>query len=330
VIRRLVAAVWIGAVVIPVTARAQTIKTEADVSVGRSTDGTDAAATQLRVFGPLNDSWRVFLEAAWGDVSTQDSDAFGTAYPYDGRVRPMEAFIERLRQPQKSLLGIRVGRYRTPFGISGRSDYAYAGFTRPPLIRYEPTYGLSNVSFEGGVDVIVGRPALDVEGSVGTAADAGPDHRRPGADIVVRTQGYYHSVILGVSYLNTPPSMPGTFVHGRTAFGGIDARWMLDGIELKGEWADGEPFDGVVTRGGYLDLMVHERRLGPVTPVARVEYLDYSAGPYSEDPRRVTAGIAVRLDTALTGQLDVLHQGEPLINGRRTGLDVGLTYTFRR
>jgi hypothetical protein len=44
----------------------------------------------------------------------------------------------------------------------------------------------------------------------------------------------------------------------------------------------------------------------------------------------VTAGIAIRLNTALTGQLDLLHQGEPLINGRRTGLDVGLTYTFRR
>jgi hypothetical protein len=330
VIRRLVATVVMGAIALPVAAGAQTLTTEADVSVGRSTDGTDAAAAQVRVFGPLKDSWRLYFEAAWGNVSTQYSDAFGAAYPYDGRVRPMEVFTERLFQPRKSLVGLRIGRYRTPFGISGRSDYAYGGFTRAPLIRYDPTYGLSNLYFEGGVDVIAGRPALYVEGSVGTAADAGPDHRRAGADLVIRTQGYYHSLIVGVSYLNTPPSMPGTFVHGRTAFGGIDARWMLGGVELRGEWADGEPFDGVVTRGGYLDLMVHQRCLGPVTPVARVEYLDYGAGPFSEYPRRMTTGVAVRVNRSLAVQLDVLHQGQALINGRRTGLDVGLTYTVRR
>jgi len=329
VIRRLVATVWIAAVALPVAARAQSITTEAAVSAGRSTDGTDAAAAQIRVFGPLMDSWRLYFEAAWGNVSTQGSDAFGSAYPYDGRVRPMEAFTERLFQPGKSILGLRIGRYRTPFGISGRSDYAYGGFTRAPLIRYDPTYGLSNLYFEGGVDVIAGRPALSVEGSVGTAADAGPDCRRPGADLVIRTQGYYHSLIVGVSYLNTPPTLPGTIVQGRTALGGIDARWMLDGIELRGEWVDGEPFDGVVTRGGYLDLMVHRPHFGPVTPVARVEYLDYSAGPFSAYPRRVTAGVAVRVNTALAVQLDGLHQGQPLINGRRTGLDIGLTYTVR-
>ena len=328
--RRLAIVALLVALVRPTAAWAQALTTEADFTVGHSTDGTDAGAAQVRLFGPVGDAWRIYMEAAWGSVSTQGSDAFGAAYPYDGRVRPMEMFTERLFRPGESIVGIRAGRYRTPFGISGRSDYAYAGFTRAPLIRYDPIYGLSNWYFDGGVDVMAGRPALFVDGSLGTPADAGPTHRKMGTDVVVRSQAYYHSLIVGVSYMNSPSTMPETIVPGRTVFGGVDARWMLGGVELSGEWVDGRPFENAITRGGYIDMVVRRPRMGPFAVVAREEYLDYFAGPYSEFPHRVTLGTEWRIANPFSLEVNALHQDVPLINGRRTGVDVGFTYSLRR
>ena len=42
------------------------------------------------------------------------------------------------------------GQFRTPFGIYTRSDYGYTGFVRPPLIRYDGYFGLSNNYMERG------------------------------------------------------------------------------------------------------------------------------------------------------------------------------------
>jgi hypothetical protein len=317
----------------PAIAHAQSITTEADVSVGRSTDHVNAAAIQVRLFGATRSDWRVFLETTWGLTTSAESaptsDAFDAAYPYDRRVRPMEAFTEKTFHPGRVLVGVRAGRYRTPFGISGRSDHAYVGFLRAPLIRYGENFALSNTFMEAGANVLVGTPSLQLEASLGTPLDEGEAHRRRGLDTVIRAQTYYHSLILGASYLGTPRSDPRPFALGRMAFQGLDGRWMRGGVQLRGEWIVGRPFDGVETRGGYLDVLVHELGMGPVTAVGRIERLDYDAGRFSRYLRRLTAGAHVRVTRNITAQLNLLQPLWRTPVPHRTALDVGLTYSRR-
>jgi len=317
----------------PAIAHAQSITTEADISVGRSTDRVNAAAIQVRLFGATRSDWRVFLETTWGLTTSAESgpesDAFDAAYPYDRRVRPMEAFTEKTFRPGRVLVGVRAGRYRTPFGISGRSDHAYVGFLRAPLIRYGENFALSNTSMEAGAEVLVGTPSLQVEASLGTPLDEGELHRRRGLDTVIRAQTYFHSFILGASYLHTPRSDPRAFALGRMVFHGLDGRWMRGGVQLRGEWIAGRPFDGVVTRGGYLDVLVHAVGMGPVTAVGRIERLDYDAGRFSEYLRRVTVGARVRVTRDVAAQLNLLRPLWRTLGPHRTALDVGLTYSLR-
>jgi hypothetical protein len=264
-------------------------------------------------------------------VDGQDSDAFGAAYPYDGRIRPMEINAEKMFRPRNYLLGFRAGRYRTPFGISSRGDYGYTGFVRAPLIRYGEHFALSNTWLEHGVDLVAGTPRLYVETSVGTPHDEGDLRRRSGMDVAVRVQGYYKSVIVGASRLHSGRDRAlGSFAHGRSVFNGVDARWTGSGIQVRGEWIAGRPFDGVTTTGGYLDVMVHRRALGVVTPLARIERLDYDAGPFSLHLHRVTTGARVGLPRCLTGQINLIYQPHGLAAGRTTALDAGLSCTVRR
>ncbi len=309
--------------------RTASVHVETDVTVGRSTDDVNAAATQIRLFGANSKDWRFFLEAAWGDRSGPPSDAFGAAYPYTGRVRPMETFIEKMFRPASSLVGIKAGRYRTPFGIYNRSDHAYNGFLRAPLVRYGGNFALSNDFLESGADVLIGRPTLSVETSIGAPRDEGNAPRRSGLDTAVRAQGYYRSFIVGASFLDTQPNMSGDFVNGRMIFRGVDARWMTDGVLIRGEWMDGRPFDGVTTRGEYLDAIVHRVGMGPVTAVARVERLDYDAGPFSQFLRRYTAGARVRISSMLSAVVNAIGQPTGLANGRHVALDLGLTCSLR-
>lgn len=311
-------------------AHAQSLLTEADVTVGRSTDDTNAGAVQVRSFGPLSANWRVMAEAAWGRVSADGSDAFGSAYPYDNRVRPIETYVERLSHSAGgSLVGVRIGRYRTPFGMYSRSDHAYTGFSRAPLIRYGGNFALSNNFLETGASVLLGRPSLYVETSAGLPQDNGPDGRPRTADLSIRGQGYYRSLIVGVSYLTTSPSMAGEFVHGRMIFRGIDGRWTAGGIQVRGEWIDGRPFNDVATRGGYLDLFVHRIGMGPVTAIARVERVDYDAGPFSMYVRRLTTGAKVRITRTLGVQVSVSHDIDRMYGTHRTMLDLSLTESLR-
>ena len=314
-----------------VPAAAQSLVTEAEISAGRSTDGTTGAATQVRLFGPIAGSpWRMYLETAWGGSwGPTPSDAFHSVYPYDRRVRPMEMFAERSFHPGGALVDLRAGRYRVPFGISGRSDYAYTGFTRGPLIRYGTDWALSNTFLETGLDVLAGVPRLYAEASVGMPEDAGDKRRRDGMDTVVRVQTFAGSLIAGASYVRTQPSMVGDFVHGRMEFGGVDGRWMSHGVQLRGEWMDGRPLDGVSTRGGYLDAIVHEPRLGWLTGVARVERLDYFAGPFSAFYRRYTIGSLVRLSSAISVEVNLLHQPRRPEGEKASAFDAAVTYSVR-
>jgi hypothetical protein len=137
-------------------------------------------------------------------------------------------------------------------------------------------------------------------------------------------------VIVGVSHIRTQPSALRTFARGNTEFNGVDVRWMHGGVQLRGEWIDGRPFNGTRTFGGYIDAIVHVRAMGPVTAVARAERLDYLAGARSQFPRRYTAGARVRVASMLVGHVNVIgHSG---VTGRaaKASLDLGLTFTVRR
>ena len=311
-------------------AGAQTITTEASTSAGVSSDEVSALAMQLRAFGEVRFGFRYFVEAAWGGSSDDDSDAFGAAYPYGNRVQIIEAYGERLFRPKQTLIGVRAGRYRPPFGISNASDHAYTGFLRAPLIRYDGYFGLSNTFLEHGADLIVGVPRLTVETSLGAPADVGTVERRPGLDTVVRLQSYAGQFIAGASYIRTLPYMPETSAHGRLEFAGLDLRWMRDGVQLRGEWLTGRPFDGTSTSGWYADAIVHRVAMGPITAVARVERLDYDTVPqFAFAIRRQTIGARIRLTDGISAQVNVLHQTGRLEEYRPTAIDVGVTYSIR-
>ena len=316
----------------PAAALAQNsdVATEVDVTVGHSTDDVRAAGTQARVFGALPADWRFYAEATWADTWGERSDAFGAAYPYDHRLRPMELFLEKTVARPRSLWGTRVGRYRAPFGLSSRGDHAYTGFLRAPLMRYGGYWALSNNFLETGASVVAGTPRLFAEVSLGIPQDEDDLHRARGFDRVGRVQATVGDVIVGASYIHTQPFVEqARWAHGDTEFAGADARWMRGGVQVRGEWINGHPFEGTRTFGGYADLMVHRPFMGPVTAVARAERLDYEAGAFSSYPRRYTAGAKVRLSSLLVAHVNVLHEPPYDDEGPDTALDVALTFSIR-
>ena len=306
------AAICLLALAWPLTASAQAVTTETDVTVGRSSDGTTGAAAQARVFGASRSDWRFFFETSWGLVDGgKYSDAFSSAYPYDRRLRPMEMYLEKTNHSASGrVFGVRTGRYRTPFGISGRSDHAYLGFLRAPMIRYPWNWALSSTYMDLGANVLVGRPAFSIETSIGTPADEGEAPRRRGVTAAVRSQAYVKSVILGASYINSAVADTDPHVSGRLALAGIDGRWMFGGIQVRGEWVIGRADSESTTRGGYLDVIGHHRTMGPVTLVARLEHLDWDYPPEPElavYPRRLTVGARVRVARDLHVQIGALR-----------------------
>ncbi len=314
---------------LPASVEAQQLTREADMSVGTSSENVQAGGVQGRLFGSIRESWRVYLEASWAGVSRAGSDAFGAAFPYDRRIRLTEAYVEHVGGADRRMIGFKAGRYRTPFGIHHRSDHAYTGFTRAPLIRYGSNWALSNTALETGVAVFAGAPALSAEASVGVPTDGGDYPRARGVDAVVRVQTFRGPVIVGASYLSSRPFLEGPWVTGRTSFGGIDARFMRGGVQLRGEWILGRSFDTVRTSGGYIDVLVHRERMGPVTLVGRAERLDYDAAEHSAYLRRYTLGARIVVGRDLSFQVNLLGQPDGFMNGRRLAADVGVTHTVR-
>ena len=301
---------------------------ELSISAGASTEDVEAAATELSVFGEIAPDFRFYVEGAWASRSEVETDAFGAAYPYDKRVRPIEAYAEKLFRGEKVFAGVKAGRYRTPFGIHARSDHAYSGFLRAPLVRYDGYWAISNNFLEGGVDVVVGTPALQFETSLGVPQDVGAAERERGLDRVFRVQGYRGPLIVGVSRVRSRPYMRGSWVHGDSVFTGVDFRWMMGGAQLRGEWITGQPFERPSTTGWYLDATLHKRALGPVVLVARAEELDYDAGAHSSFTERYTTGARIQLSRALVAHVNVIH--EPTRpRGERTALDGAVTYVIR-
>jgi hypothetical protein len=312
-------------------ASAQSITAEADLTAGVSTENVRAGSTQARLFGATAIGLAVSFRDLAAATSGHPSDAFNAAYPYTAGSTPWNSSSRRRSNPSAYVVGFRAGRYRTPFGIYSRGEYGYSGFVRPPLIRYGRDFALSNTSLEAGVNLLAGLPQLFAETSIGVPSDEGELHRRPGLDVTARVQGYYRTLIVGVSHVHSGRDRAlGDFAQGDARFTGFDGRWMWSGLQLRGEWIFGRPFDGVTTRGGYIDFAIHRRALGPVTPVVRAERLDYDAGPFSLFEHRFTGGARVQLLQWLTGNLNVIHQPHGLAANRVNVVDAGLTVSLRR
>ncbi|MEQ1756968.1 MAG: hypothetical protein ABL986_01530 [Vicinamibacterales bacterium] len=320
-----------GVVLFPAVVRGQAAVVEVQQNAGMTSESNSVASTQLRVFGEPVAGLRFKLEGSFGQQFGEGSDFLGTAYPYGGRADLIEAYAEYLFTDRFLVRSVRAGRYRTPFGISSAGEHGYIGFTRPPLIRYGEYWALSSGYMEHGIDVVVGRPQLSAELSVGRPGDVGDAIRRPGVDTVVRVEGSSDSLVVGASFIDTTPYLPIVWAHGRARYGGVDARWMKGGVALRGEWLAGRPFNGVSTVGGYVDAIVHRPVMGPVTLVARAERLDYDT-PMAEfvlKTHRAQLGARVRLWQGLSVSAGVSHQGGQQTQHKPTVMDVSLSYALR-
>jgi len=314
-------------------ARGQSITAEAVTTAGYSSDEVAAGAAQVRMFGDLRGDVRYFVESAWAKRTEGESasDSFSAAYPYTNRVQIIEAYAEWMFRPHGLLVGIRGGRFRTPFGIYGGSDHGYSGFLRAPLVRYDEYFALSNNSLEHGANLLVGAPRLTVETSLGAPADVGETERRSALDAIVHAQGYYRAFIVGASYISTSPSRPARLAPGRSAFTGVDMRWMDRGVQLRGEWITGRPFDQATTTGWYVDTLVHRSGMGPVTAVARIERIAHEAtdAALDEHARRETIGARIRLMNALSLTVNLVHRSPSDAEYRPRTVDVGVTWSVR-
>jgi hypothetical protein len=311
-------------------ARAQSITAEAAVTSGVSSDDTAVVGSQLRAFGEVGPHIQYYAEVTWATSSDLNSGAFGAGYPYGNRLQIIESYAERAFQQLGTLVDVRAGRFHPPFGIYNTSDQAYVGFLRAPLIRYDSNFALSNNFLEQGAAILVGVPWLTIEASLGTPGDVGVAARQQGLDTVVRAQSSAGPFIVGVSHILTQPDLTGSFIHGRMEFTGLDLRWMRSGVQLRGEWIEGQPFDGTTTTGWYVDAIVHRVAMGPVTAVARIERLDYDTSPPFElHRRRQTLGARIRIREGLSTEVNVLHQtGQSDVYGP-VAVDIGVTYSVR-
>jgi hypothetical protein len=335
-------------------ASGQSIAVDWDQSAGYSTENVSAVQTKLRASGGVTPEVRFNITGVWGKQS-EESDAFAAAYPYTEHPVVLDAYVERTFRPAGRLFGVRLGRYRTPFGISSESDQGYVGFQRDPLIRYDDCFALSNTFFEHGADIIVGWPRLSVEVSVGASRDVGEHTRSAGLNTVVRGQAAAGSVIVGMSYIDTQshlsraepelalnidagadaspalaPEQEHPSAQGSARFGGIDVRWMRGGVQLRGEFVTGDPFDGARTHGGYIDLIVHRPIMGPVTAALRAEHITHTDRSIAVlHGERYTAATRVRLVHGFIAQVQIVHNSQTLPQRRPTAVDIGVFHSLR-
>jgi len=311
-------------------ASSQGLVTELETTFGYSTEGIRTAAGQLRTFGEVRPGVRLYVEAVAADRTEAESDAFSAGYSYATNLALTESYLEHHFREGRSPAGVRAGRFRPPFGLYDRSEHAYNGFLRPPLVRLGYWQGVSNYWLDSGVSLFGGSPSLQVEASVGAPGEDRDalTSRARGSSLVARVQTQQRNLVAGVSYVKTRPYPAGPWVAGHGEFTGIDARWMSRGVQLRGEWIGGRPFDGARTTGWYLDARVHRVDLGPIMPVLRYEEYSYEAGPMDVSWERLTAGARVRVTPALTAQVNMLLQSGAT-PGSSGALDVALTHTRR-
>jgi hypothetical protein len=323
-----------------------TVAAEFDMTAGFSGEDVRATASQLRLLGRAPGDVDFFAEAVWADrwagdapvigggltgVDPKGTDVFGASYPYGGRTVLMEMYAERYFRPRGALLGVRAGRFRMPFGIYTRSDYGYSGFLRPPLIRYDGYFGVSNNWLEEGAMLVAGVPQLFVEASVSRPHDVGFAVRRSGTDASIRVQGYRGQFVVGASHARSNPYLSPRFAVGRQVFSGVDLRWAHPtGLQARGELLKGHSYEGVSTIGFYVDGIVHRPGMGPFTALVRGEWLDYEAAPpRARSAKRLTLATRVRLTGPVTLQLNYLRQRGDLPHIKSHSIDFSATYSFR-
>lgn len=329
--RRRLAAAVVAAGLAPVSTFAQqSAALEVVQSVGASSESVVSAALQVRGLADAGRGLRAVVEGSWADRSRDAGDVFGAAYPYGGRVDLIEAYAEWGRSGH-GLRAVRAGRYRTPFGLAAASDHAYIGFLRPPLVRYGSYFALSSGYLEHGVDVLAGVSRVSLEVSASRPADVGTAIRRGGTTKAARAEVALGPAVVGVSALNTTPYLPARFAHGRAKFTGVDLRVMTGGVQVRGEWLEGQPYAGRTTTGGYLDLIVHTRRMDRVTALGRIEKLDYPApSAFALFTKRATVALRVRTWQGAAVSVGLSHQGGQQTQRRRTALDLGMTWVLRQ
>lgn len=312
---------------------AQGLNAEVSATAGASTDDVAAAATQARVFGDLR-GISVFGEVAWARTAIADgrsSEAFSTAYPYEGPPHIMDAYVERRLGAGQVFGSVRAGRFRTPFGIYSASEHAYNGFLRAPLIRYEGYWSITNTLLEHGVNLMAGTSRLQGEVTFGHPADVSDDFaRRSGVDMVLRAQTWVGPFVIGASHMRSETyDLP--YAAGVMQFTGVDVRWMSHGVQVRGEFLTGRPWNDTRTRGGYVDVSLHRPFMGPVTLVSRLEHLDYDTPDpaYADEASGVALGTRVKLVDGLYAQVNVTHRPSEPYGQNHTATDVALTYTLR-
>jgi hypothetical protein len=93
---------------------------------------------------------------------------------------------------------------------------------------------------------------------------------------------------------------------------------MGGGVQVRGEWLGGRPFDGTTTTGGYADVIVHRPVMGPVTALLRAERLAYTAPePHALYSHRYSAGARIRLWRTIAASVGLVHQA----GSSRSGAD---------
>ena len=336
---RTIAAVLTVLAALPAGASAQTatVSTEADVTVGYSSeDAVSASAAQVRMFGETPSRLRFNVEGTWGNRSSNTTDAFGAASGIpaaSSSAKPTSsAWLSASRRPTASGSASIAARSGTPVPATTPTRGSFA----PRSMRDHGYWAVTNNFLERGVDLMAATQRFSIEASLGTPGDTGIARRRAGLDAVVHAQAHVLGATLGVSRMSSEPYGDTAVSKGRVAFTGVDARWMRGGVQLRGEWLGGRAWKGTTTTTWDVDASVHRQVMGPITAVIRTERLSFaSVTPYAwrdmmcdEDWHglRHSVGARVRLPAGVTAQLSLVRQAEELAeDGARTALDLALS-----
>jgi hypothetical protein len=163
------------------------------------------------------------------------------AYPYADGFQVIEAYGEYFSRPTVGPLRHRAVATARPFWhLRRQRTTPTSASLRPPLIRYGGLLRAVERIPGARRRRVVGAPRLSVELESARQVDVGAAIRRSGVDTVVRAEGIAGSLIVGVSFIDTTPYMPAQWAKGRARFGGVDARWMGGGVQVRGEWLGGQ------------------------------------------------------------------------------------------
>lgn len=180
----------------------------------------------------------------------------------------IQQFDENYLEVHRGNLRWRIGRFRAAYGHSDWSECYYTGFARTPLLR-DALLGASLRlnRLDTGMDVSGGTgPAqyqvgwIDARSGSYDVLSLRPDH------LVARVQLYQDNLIVGLSALLEPGA---SSAKGTRLFG-LDWRWSIPYMQIRGEFVKGNTSTGRA-QGYYLDLFYHPPGLERTTFLARAE-----------------------------------------------------------